>query len=223
MKKWILIVAMFFCKFGIGQNTTIITYTRKIVDDLTINGWHPTHIFTSKLIFNDSASLYYFVPLDSRDKNRKKTVLGDKLIHHALFYSKNNDELLNEVAWPKENYFIVIDSPKTYNWVFNGNTKKVCGYDCNLAFSVDKKNDTTLVWYSTQVGKLFGPNYYFGLPGVVLEVFDQKNAIHLSAIKIENKNITLLKPDETITRYQLKDYLANIKKFKNICGCISSD
>ena len=66
------------------------------------------------------------IPNDSKkDKLEKLPVLGDKLIHHGLMYNSRNKEMLEEVAWPKDKYFVIVDSPRYFNWVFKNQTKNI--------------------------------------------------------------------------------------------------
>jgi GLPGLI family protein len=158
------------------------------------------------------------IPNDrKKDKFENSIVMGDKLIHHGLIYNSRTNEILNEVAWPKDKYFVIVDTPWHFNWVFKSQTKNILNYTCSLAYSVNETNDTTMVWYTPDLNKGFGPTIFFGLPGLVLEVFDQYNSSHYLAEKIELTSVTLMLPQnvERISADKYRKQKAAIINGKN--------
>ena len=203
--KYLLFICAFYINELKAQKTYSIHYSQSWQSSISINGQYQKYEFRSRLVYNDTLSFYYQIPPDSKDKFKNDAVLGDKLIHHGLIYSRNSDEVLEEVAWPKKNYFVIVDTPRTYNWVFNRQQKEILGYHCNLAYSVSGTNDTTLVWYTNELGVVFGPSFYFGLPGIVLEVFEQQYGRHYLATKIEQASVTLVLPQH-VKRIPVEKY-----------------
>lgn len=189
---------LFICAFYVGdlraQKTYSINYSQFGKSNILINGQYQNYEGKSRLMYNDTLSFYY--PIDSKDPFRNATVLGDKLTHHGLMYNRNTNEMFDEVAWPEKNYFVIVDTPRSYNWIFNKERKDILGYNCNLAYSISQSNDTTLVWYTGELGSIFGPSVYFGLPGIVLEVFEQQYGRHFLATKVESASVTLVLPKD---------------------------
>jgi GLPGLI family protein len=144
MKYFFLLCFLYFGELK-AQNTYSINYSR-------IAYGENQQIFKGKarLVYNDSISFFYFATPGEEDKLDKLTVLGDKLIHHGIMFDKNKNETLDEVTFPRGNYFVIVDAPKQYNWIFNKQTKNILGYTCSLAYSV-KGNDTTMTWYAPEL------------------------------------------------------------------------
>jgi GLPGLI family protein len=205
---------LFICAFCINQvkaqKTYSIQYSQSGQSNVSINGQYQKYELISRLVYNDTLSFWYPALLYNKDKFRDNSVLGDKLIHHGVMYNRNNNEVLGEVVLSKRKYFFIVDTPRLYNWVFNRQQKEILGYHCNLAYSVSETNDTALVWYTGELGSVFGPLFYFGLPGIVLEVFDQQNGRHYLATKVERVSVTLVLPGN-VKRITKEEYLKKQK------------
>lgn len=201
MKTLILFIAFFVSKNLLCQNTYSVYYTHEYPANVSIDGTASTYKMDSRLVFNDSLSFFYFIQSRKKDNLRKANKIGDKLIHHALFYNRNIDELLAEATWPKDTYCLLKIEQPLYNWTFTKETKSILGYNCNQALSVNEEGDTTFVWYTNQINNIFGPMYYFGLPGIVLEVNNYKGSGSLIKVKsIQLIQATLVKPDAEIPK-----------------------
>ena len=117
------------------------------------------------------------------------------------FYINKRDS----VYFTKKNFsgqdFRVILRPK--KWKISKEPRFILGYECYKATSVDKiKNPkgefefTVTVWFCPDLPSFFGPASYFGLPGLILELDNEK--IKLTATKI------IFDPSEEITVKQPK-------------------
>jgi GLPGLI family protein len=207
MKYLLLLCFLYFDNDIKAQNTYRINYSHvKYFADSSTKKGVSDFKWSARLVYNDSISFYYMIPNGSKkDKFKNYPVIGDKLIHHGLIYNSRTNEMLNEVAWPKGRYFVIVDSPRHFNWEFKNQTKNILSYACSLAYSVNETNDTTMVWYDPELDKGFGPTIFFGLPGLVLEVFDQQNSSHYMAEKIELTSLTLVLP-QNVERIPIDKY-----------------
>lgn len=150
----------------------------------------------SRLVFNDSISLFYFFSKDLKDNFRKRKTIGSELMHHAVFYDSKNFKLYDEVSWPKRKEHLMERKLPYYNWVFTGETKQILNYNCSKAVSsAQDGQDSLSVWYTSEIKRGFGPVYYFGLPGVVLEVNNYNTDKSIKAISVDTNKVTLLPPD----------------------------
>jgi GLPGLI family protein len=149
----------------------------------------------NKIVFADSLCFSYYI-IDS-DPLKKAKVFGNKLIHHALLYNKNNDIVYSEINWPsKKDKYLVMDSSKKYKWTFWDDTKLVLGYKCKPALTVNEKNDSILVWFTPEIPEPYGPDGFYGLPGLILEVYDQRWGIHTYADRLEKGSFSVVFPTE---------------------------
>lgn len=112
--------------------------------------------------------------------------------------------------------YIISDSLKNFNWKLKPETKKIGNYICNKAISIQKvtkeelknyeiekaekeKNKTnffkleipkdkiTVAWYTMTIPVGQGPDKFWGLPGLILEVNDNNKIILCSKITINPK------------------------------------
>lgn len=156
--KYLLLLCFLYFEYDIkAQNTYSINYRQTIYKE---NG--NNYKSKTRLIYNDSLSFFYFIPSqEKKDKLAKLTILGDKLIHHGVMFNKKKNEIFEEVTFPENSYFVIVDSPKRENWVLTDQSKNILGYACKLAYRIDEGNDTTMVWYTGRIGTGFGPHLLF--------------------------------------------------------------
>lgn len=200
--RYLLLLCLFYFGNVKGQGTTYSINYLQTIDEADGNKFKTK----ARLVYNDSLSFFYFIPTrEKKDKLAKLTVLGDKLIHHGVMYDKQKNEMLEEVTFPENSYFVLVDSPKRYNWVFTQQSKSILGYACKLAYTIDENKDTIKVWYTGGIGTDFGPIYYWGLPGIVLEALDQRFYSRIVAEKIELTSLTLMLP-QNVERVPAEKY-----------------
>ncbi len=203
MKLFFLLFSLSVSNSVNSQNTFRVDYDYKMMLPL-INGKQLFNLFSTKLIYNDSASLFYYMgdtPAD-KDKLMKPDFIGNKLIHHALYYNLKNKTLYHQTAWPGKKRLL---TPELVNasWVLLDQSDTICNKECKMAYRIGKENDTTMVWYYPSEKHSFGPSIYVGLPGVVLQAFDQRHGLIFTAIKVEQTTQSLVSPLEL---YKIKEY-----------------
>ena len=107
--------------------------------------------------------------------------------------------------------FLVKDSLVASKWELVNETKNIGEYTCFKAvytedyttkkltetgdFENESKQRTTTVWYTPQVPVSHGPDTYFGLPGLILEVNDGSTTLVCAKIVINPKeDLTIEEP-----------------------------
>ncbi len=187
------IILLFFPTHLIAQIGHSVEYQRKLLGDTTTSvGKWPNKIFLSRLVFDDTASFFYNLSQEiRRDPFKERKIYGLKLDNHSWYY-KPGKNVLAEGHHLKTagKHFLVLDTALRFNWVLLSDTKIIEGYTCFASLSVNNKNDSTLAYYTRDIPLHFGPAWYVGLPGLILEVYDQERGWHVKARKIEKKNIT---------------------------------
>lgn len=118
--------------------------------------------------------------------------------------------------------YVISDSLINFNWKIEPETKKIGNYICNKAISTKKvskedlknyatekaeqeksktnfftlevpKDKITTAWYTLSIPIGQGPENFWGLPGLILEVKDQNKIILCSKITINPKNSKAIK------------------------------
>ncbi len=191
--------------------------------------------FVSISLFAQTNRFYYEVTfkLDSTNISRDIVVL-DINENSNYFYSDEYlfvDSLNNKsnnfnfaypkfnkiVKWSKEGNtfdftnnismnFYQYKSNISLNWELKEETKKIGSYTVQKAI-VTYGGRSWIAWFTTDIPFPYGPYIFYGLPGMILEVYDQDNDYHFSFFK--NKNFSNFIDSEKI----IEKYLG-INKFR---------
>lgn len=207
MRPFFLLASFFICTCIYAQEGYSVHYQHdNRIAPVTINGENKIiKGAVERLIFRDSLSLSYRLA-DGYDPYKKKNVIGEKMVHHAILYNAKQEVYYSEVAWPANKPKLLIrDSLKNETWTFLPDTKAILGHLCASALRINERGDSTLVWYSKTLSQSFGPFLYMGFPGLVLEVFDQSRGWHLVATKLVPGDFVVRMPAEA-TIVEAKDF-----------------
>ncbi len=190
--KYILVLLLSLSALHVyAQNSTSIVYKTKDITDQTL-------LFHSRHVFNDSFSLYYFYR--EKDPLKKSLVFGDKIIHHGIFADRINKIRYEENDFPAGDPFIQKVDYKKEEWTTLPATKMIMGYQCNGLVKGTEGKDKITVWYTNQLGSGFGNAYFNNLPGVCLQVYDQKYGWVIKAKEIKKGSCKLVFPDQKLFR-----------------------
>ncbi len=80
-------------------------------------------------------------------------------------------------------YYIYKDSA-SINWELISEFKDISGYNCQKAITAFRGRNYE-AWFTSEIPLSFGPWKFGGLPGLILEVYDQTGEIYFSAEQIE--------------------------------------
>lgn len=153
---------------------------------------------------------------------------------------KENKMILEEEMFGKE--FLIIDSIQNYNWKLIDETKKIGDYTCYKAELIipvsDREKQTyqtylektaksnkaplfplpepteklKTAWYTPEIPVSLGPDNYFGLPGLILELSDEKTVILCSKVTLNTKSNFKIKLPNEGKKVSQKEFNAIEKK-----------
>jgi GLPGLI family protein len=87
--------------------------------------------------------------------------------------------------------YIVDDTLHAPTWKILNQIKEVAGYICMKAVTVDTvKNQTITAWFAQDIPVQAGPERFFGLPGLILELDVNDGDVTIIASKVEFKKLT---------------------------------
>lgn len=87
--------------------------------------------------------------------------------------------------------YIIEDSLQAPNWKILNEMKEIAGHICMNASYIDTiKKQKIVGWYALDIPISGGPERFFGLPGLLLEVDVNDGAMVITADKIEPKKLT---------------------------------
>lgn len=122
--------------------------------------------------------------------------------------------------------FLIKDSLVSYNWKITGDTKKIGDYTCYMAKAFVEDKDMAYIvkqqkshgfttsaevsgreitaWFTTDIPLSHGPQFYWGLPGLILEVNDGKKILLCSKVLIDGRRTDISFPnaDKAVTEDQ---------------------
>ncbi|MFL0162354.1 GLPGLI family protein [Aquirufa salirivi] len=136
------------------------------------------------LAFNENQSLYMQGEENAEQgwSGRKETFFLTK--NFATEHSTDYLDLLGKT-------YVVDDSLHAPNWKILNQIKEVAGYICMKAVTVDTvKKQTITAWFAQDIPVQAGPERYFGLPGLILELDINDGDVTIIASKIEFKKLT---------------------------------
>ena len=70
------------------------------------------------------------------------------------------------------------------SWIIDKDTQTICGYLCKKAVTTFRGRNYT-AWYTEQIPISDGPWKFWGLPGLILKVLDEKNEYEFTCAAIE--------------------------------------
>jgi len=151
---------------------------------------------------------------------------------------KDKNSIVEDEIFGKE--FLIIETLEKPDWKLVDETKKIGEYNCfraELLIPVSekqrkeyeeflKKEETKpallkmeepkdkviIAWYTPEIPLSFGPNNYWGLPGLILEINEDKTIILCSKVTLNNKEKSKIKAPNTGEKVTQKKFDAIQKK-----------
>jgi GLPGLI family protein len=136
------------------------------------------------LAFNESQSLYAYGEDNAEQgwSGRKETFFLTK--NFASEHSTDYIDMLGKT-------YIVDDTLHIPTWKILNQIKEVAGFICMKAETVDTvKNQKITAWFAQDIPVMAGPERYFGLPGLILELDINDGDVVITASKVEFKKLT---------------------------------
>jgi GLPGLI family protein len=161
--------------------------------------------YRQRLLFTDKVSFFYTLWNDSDPL--KKKIIDSFDLNHSTYYDAANAMIYTLKILPKDvGTLLVANSLAEEDWIFTNQTKKIKGYNCRLVSKPIDARDTIFVWYTEEIPFAFGPGYYVGFPGLVLQVEDMFNKTRISVTEIKEKPVVVNLPQyRIISRKEFHD------------------
>ncbi|RYY71250.1 MAG: GLPGLI family protein [Chitinophagaceae bacterium] len=199
-----LISSILFSLLGLcshSQNGYRITFVNKTTLKPT-DGRATIESKYLRQIITDTAVYLY----PSNKKNNSNLVYG-KLIHHysIYYFSKSNTYYYGNDDNVFSGPFLLKKTPPhdTTRWIADTTIISTFnGYRCARALGIKGPGDSSKVIYTPDIQYPPGFNGYQGLPGVVLEIYNNKSNIHLQAISIEKDAFEITLPKQQMIKEQ---------------------
>jgi GLPGLI family protein len=152
---------------------------------------------TFTMSFTKNASIYEQVkkPMDVSEDMVIMVSTEEEDSKYYMDFKKN--KIVQEVDF-LDKTFIITDSLSKRSWKLEAETKKIGDYTCRKATCIikagemdtdvlktkSKEDMLVTVWYTPEIAIPFGPEGYWGLPGLILELNDAQRTILCSKIAL---------------------------------------
>jgi GLPGLI family protein len=150
--------------------------------------------FTSsqnELIFNDIQSLFKPVPVDENPFDQGpggQRMSFRMVVQNETFLDRDNEGITQLRDFMGKKY-IVKSEMKRIPWKLGNETKTINGYACKNAVYTDENQREIVAWYSEDLRVPVGPESFYGLPGLILEVIINNDEMIIGATKIDMRNL----------------------------------
>lgn len=145
-------------------------------------------------------------------------------MRYSILSDQQNKRILHLERVPgQKNYCVVQEALDLVEWNFTGKSKEIQGFHCLEANGRFAGRQYT-VWFTDSIPAFFGPWKLHGLPGLVLEAYDESREVNFYANLVGSRSIDDTLPYdpmaagnyEVIDRVEfvlhLKEYIEKIRK-----------
>ncbi|MCE4066199.1 MULTISPECIES: GLPGLI family protein [Chryseobacterium] len=192
-----------------------INYETKMISD-SLNR-DKIKIYSSILLCNNTESIYCSAEAKAYYKgNSTETISTDygnipKYPKAVESIYKSNDIIT--ASLPVGKYIFTFEEPKL-KWEILDNTKKIKGFNCQLAKAITDTGDTVFAWFSKDIPIQEGPFRFKGLSGMILEVYNKNKTIEIYATDIK-KSEDIIEPLKYYNEVKAKNKQQFLEARKN--------
>ncbi len=182
------------------------------------------------LDFNENESVYK----EKQKLNKSNFAGGISFTNDNLLYKNLKEKMYKEKNTNFQKTYLIVDSLPDYQWKITGETKKIGNYTVIKAEAVEKirklkktnneeKNDPAKMefevverkfpaWFTPELPIKNGPEKYWGLPGLIMEIDREGEVYLLKELIINPKKHNPIKAPEKGIKVNKKEYDELVKK-----------
>jgi len=187
-----------------------------------------------QLAFNTQRSLYTSYTKQMQDSILKSKIeaaasMGSNQVNMGLLipstaeniFTSANEKTVYVNKFFSENNYLIKEVMEKINWKIEKETKKLLGYTCQMATGICKGRKYT-AWFTTDIPVSFGPWKLQGLPGLIMEAYDDSQRIKFTCTRLTlgdlpPPNISFELPSDAIVTSH-SDYNRMEKAYKESLG-----
>lgn len=212
MKIYILITLMLISVFGISQNSGIVSYKITYLDSKLTDEEAPLYFNQDVSFFettaspNNTFSLVIHDTLNSKISKMKNTFPCNLQVYTDLI----SETMISYNEYPLISAFYIKENSNSIKWSIIKKTKSIGNYLCQKA-TCNFHGREYIVWFTKEIPISLGPWKFNGLPGLILEAYEQNNFIKFQFLSLDiniNPEINALVSDEYVT---LEEYFKIFK------------
>lgn len=221
MKQYIFLITIFLTSLNsFSQNKGIVYYGQ--IESIGLSGpFGPD--FNAYLTFNNEAS-YYVTAKDSLDAETSFKLVydnndGTRGVSYSVYttpfgkqvyFNKKSDS----IYWNQWVNFYVAEKRPKINWQLKTETKKIGKFTAHKATGMFRGRVYT-AWYTIDIPLPYGPWKLQGLPGLILEAYDENKEMFLYFKSLEYPTDNKAKISQINWPKDIKENWLTLQDFKN--------
>lgn len=149
--------------------------------------------FDAHLYFNRDTNYFQTItkplvgePIKYREQNNSVEANYTHNINDSIGFKIISDKIKRRISSREimvNKLVPVIENIPNFNWKIDDETKKIGDYNCQKA-TCTFRGRNYIAWFASEISVDAGPYKFQGLPGLILEVVDDKNLISFTAVSI---------------------------------------
>ena len=227
MKINILIIILCFVSLTRAQNnegaTKIDTLNNQYQIEYTVNFNNYIPLSKKGILIpylKENKSNYYEMPFDEDNATKddpddseinETIVVGKKNVIKRNYINLNTNKLSSTetITFDNSLYLVTEALPKLEWDLSHADTLKIGTYICNKA-TTSFRGRNYIAWYTNDIAITFGPWKFHGLPGLILDMYDETHKFEWIVTKISKKviNEKTLNQDKHDVNIDLKAFVA---------------
>lgn len=175
------IIFLFFSTILFGQERLRVEYEVKPYFESSQKEDFEITVLTSsfELLVNNNESAYRIIPkINNSQKPESENTFSVTMSESSNpVYKNTKSKTYFEEAKIQQKKFLIKDSLPVINWKITKESKEIEGFPALMATAVlsDKYKTEIIAWYSPKLNYKTGPDKFWGLPGLILELKTQIN------------------------------------------------
>ncbi len=214
MKIYILLLCFSVCSLKAQKDyrfSVMVSY------DMYLN-FGSRDVYKAVLLYSDKAAFFSYKITSEPESEEVEN--GD--VTEILFsiqdtttqitWSDKTIGKVSEIVKIKKTYKQLTEPLDAIVWEMSSETKSIGNYTCHKATCRYRGRNYT-AWFAPDIPCTWGPWKLQGLPGAILEAYDDKNEVSFYATGVVNKDTIITVPANRYEVISKKEYLSQLREF----------
>ncbi|TSE06075.1 GLPGLI family protein [Aquimarina algiphila] len=158
--------------------------------------------------------------VEDKEKSNEH-VIATHQVETVDYYKNQKDNILvqNYINWSPMIYgedILVKSELFKYEWEITNQKTVISGYPCTMAKTINENGYKVLAWFTDKIGINDGPDTYWGLPGLILQLqINDRVLVIATSVKKLKKDVKIVEPTtkgKIMTPKEFKEFKKEMHK-----------